>query len=163
MTREQAEQALGSDASLVGDFLVRESPADGCHCITVKVTGGQFEHHKVKRVAAGQPYQLNGKAMGVICLSVLDVVRHLSKNREQTTVLLNFVAPNEGESENIYGAMQREVPAAPLDAWARGLIGCMFYRRSFRVTLRTSSRYSGSGPVCFAAQSSKAATALIFC
>ncbi len=108
MTREQAEQALGGDASLVGDFLVRESPSDGCHCITVKAGTGAFEHHKVKRIAVGQPYLLNGKPLTVTCISLLDVVRHLSKNREQTTVLLNFSDADSAAAENMYGAMQRE-------------------------------------------------------
>jgi hypothetical protein len=89
MTREQAESALDVEASLRGDFLVRESPSDGAFVLTVKLDRGTFEHHKLKRMN-GSYYLMNGKPLKTECLSLLDVVRHLARNKDQTTVLLNF-------------------------------------------------------------------------
>ncbi len=107
MTREQAEQALGVDSALVGDFLLRESPSDGCHAITVKVGTGQFEHHKLKRTEQGN-YAINGESLGPACASLLDVVRHLSHTKHQNTVLLNFSSLESEQGQNMYGAIQRE-------------------------------------------------------
>jgi hypothetical protein len=108
MSREQAEQGLSADSALIGDFLLRESPSDGCHVITVKVGAGQYEHHKLKRLGAQGVYAMNGEALSPACASLLDVVRHLSHTKHQNTVLLNFSALESEQGQNMYGAIQRE-------------------------------------------------------
>lgn len=98
MTRAEAEDYLRSNGSRPGDFVVRESAANGNFVLSVLTdSSGHCEHHKLYLDAQGR-FMLDGQLLRRECRSLQDVINHLSTEMDGTTVLLAL-----SEDDGFYG------------------------------------------------------------
>ncbi|EGD80478.1 p75 neurotrophin receptor b [Salpingoeca rosetta] len=116
MTRAEAEDFVLKNSGNVGDFVVRESAANGNFVLTLLIEGNQFEHHKLYKDAQGR-FLINGNRPKTDCMTLDVLIDHLSRTMDGTSALLNLQeeygqvrhAPQAAEPEgDFYGALSQE-------------------------------------------------------
>lgn len=100
MSRPDAEVRLRELGGQPGDFVVRESPNNNCHVLSMINPEGVAEHHRLQ-LDSRFCYQIQGQSFRQNLQSLPDVVRYLSHTMDGTTVLLNV--PVEASSQDLYG------------------------------------------------------------
>lgn len=118
MTRGEAEEYILALPGQAGDFVVRESAANGNFVLSMLTKGDTFEHHKLFPDAQGR-FMLNGDRLERECRTVQEVVDYLVTHMDGTGALLRIPAGDSfygqtptghepGESDDFYGSVRQE-------------------------------------------------------
>ena len=118
MTRAEAEQHVQQNSGNPGDFVVRESAANGNFVLTLLIENGQFEHHKLYKDAQGR-FLVNGNRPQVDCMTLDTLVDHLSRYADGISVKLNVqqsygqvqhqaTIAEEDDEQSTYGALSKQ-------------------------------------------------------
>lgn len=116
MTRGEAEDHIKKSNGQVGDFVVRESASNGNFVLTLMIDGGNFEHHKLFKDVQGR-FLLNGNRTTIDCMTLDQLINHLSRHMDGTSALLNVQdsygqvkVPQASDDGEFYGAVTAMEP-----------------------------------------------------